>query len=779
MYKRQAFALFSPTYTLGDSVESIFVEVEMSLDATTRVGFDLLTVGNTADTVRFGGYVSGGAVQGAAVASSTGGGLQIGTFTGGQVAIRNTSRRQVALFSVYVARNSMNQLGYYFQYDTTVSLGSTILGWTTSMDSFLIDEGSFGGGSPSGGATTFLGLTGTPGSWGTAGQYLRINSARNALEWVNAPTGGSGDDAFDWATVGNTDRIPLSKVIAGSSTAGQFLRVNSSNDGLEYTAAPSGGPSTSTDVSVLDALSADPTIADHSLGDIANVNGVLRELVAGTVDPHVYRGTIAKRTGNFYGDDVVEWESVNPDNIRINLLKSVLGASPPASLFIEFNSQNRYFETKVDRASGSDATLTFAYHKASGSPGIEETTAGVPFSVAFYRDENKTMAFTIQGSTNRWEDENREGFLSQDGVDDRINTLIPVIRRVPTFTAGDANQVLTVNPDGMGLGFKNLVSTISDPINTRIDQVNTRLTQVEVFERASRTTTQVAKDVSVVISTLNSSVAITGAMIPADSSDAELEITIAAVGETTGTGSFKLSDLYGKTAIAGAGVTLNNTNALGIVNTPDNNQYWIARDADGNLFMSSDTGDTYTVNIDVYALRTGGSGASTYQGLSNTPSTIGDPGQLVVVDSGGTGLTFKDEQHPIGIRVFDASLSRLSLASTSTTNRPAAATFFTPAFDLDDNTRGEFHASLELTIVPTSDVNMGFTRGQANQTADDRRRALTSIVFASDVAEEGNFVRSATAALEGVVLFNQPVYSLNTVVGNYFVLLVHNLPDSM
>ena len=66
------------------------------------------------------------------------------------------------------------------------------------------------------GSSTFLGLTGTPGTWGNAGQYLRVNSGRTALEWVNAPTGGSGDDAFNWATEGNNDVIPLSKKVADS-----------------------------------------------------------------------------------------------------------------------------------------------------------------------------------------------------------------------------------------------------------------------------------------------------------------------------------------------------------------------------------------------------------------------------------------------------------------------------------------------------------------------------------------------------------------------------------
>ena len=42
----------------------------------------------------------------------------------------------------------------------------------------------------SGGSSTFSGLTDTPSSMGTAGQYA-VNSAGTALEYVAAPSGGS------------------------------------------------------------------------------------------------------------------------------------------------------------------------------------------------------------------------------------------------------------------------------------------------------------------------------------------------------------------------------------------------------------------------------------------------------------------------------------------------------------------------------------------------------------------------------------------------------------
>ena len=44
----------------------------------------------------------------------------------------------------------------------------------------------------SGGATAFTGLTDTPNALGTAGQFLRVNTAGTALEFTDAPTGGGG-----------------------------------------------------------------------------------------------------------------------------------------------------------------------------------------------------------------------------------------------------------------------------------------------------------------------------------------------------------------------------------------------------------------------------------------------------------------------------------------------------------------------------------------------------------------------------------------------------------
>ena len=92
---------------------------------------------------------------------------------------------------------------------------------------------AIGAGTGSGtGSTTFTGLTDTPASLGTAGQYIRVNTGATALEFVAAPTGGGG---------GATTFEALTDTPASLGSAGQYLRVNSAGTALEFVAAPTGG----------------------------------------------------------------------------------------------------------------------------------------------------------------------------------------------------------------------------------------------------------------------------------------------------------------------------------------------------------------------------------------------------------------------------------------------------------------------------------------------------------------------------------------------------------
>jgi hypothetical protein len=70
-----------------------------------------------------------------------------------------------------------------------LTAGSNItLTYNDAANTLTIASTASGGG----GSSTFTGLTDTPASLGTAGQYLAVNSGASALEFVAAPSGGSG-----------------------------------------------------------------------------------------------------------------------------------------------------------------------------------------------------------------------------------------------------------------------------------------------------------------------------------------------------------------------------------------------------------------------------------------------------------------------------------------------------------------------------------------------------------------------------------------------------------
>ena len=132
--------------------------------------------------------------------------------------------------------------------------------------------------------------------------------------------------------------------------------------------------------------------------------------------------------------------------------------------------------------------------------------------------------------------------------------------------------------------------------------------------------------------------------------------------------------------------------------------------------------------------------------------------------------------HPAGITLTEL-FPGLTLPTTLADRRssPDAPTYYSsPSLDLDDHQHGEFHCSLEIKIAPDSDVNMGFVQGKANQTAADRQRVLSAIVFASDLDEESDWGSASDMRTNGLTVFTQTVYSGSTIAGTYSLLLVHN-----
>lgn len=79
-----------------------------------------------------------------------------------------------------------------------------------------------------GGASTFLGLTDTPGAFTSAGQVPRINGANNALEFVSV------DTILGDATILVDTFLGLTDTPGAYAGANQIVKVNGTNNGLEF-----------------------------------------------------------------------------------------------------------------------------------------------------------------------------------------------------------------------------------------------------------------------------------------------------------------------------------------------------------------------------------------------------------------------------------------------------------------------------------------------------------------------------------------------------------------
>ena len=75
--------------------------------------------------------------------------------------------------------------------NNSVTIGKISATGTPSSSTYLRGDGSWSAVSSGGGSSTFIGLTDTPSSF-TANKWLKVNSAANALEFVDAPSSGGG-----------------------------------------------------------------------------------------------------------------------------------------------------------------------------------------------------------------------------------------------------------------------------------------------------------------------------------------------------------------------------------------------------------------------------------------------------------------------------------------------------------------------------------------------------------------------------------------------------------
>ena len=126
-------------------------------------------------------------------------------------------------------------------------------------------------------------------------------------------------------------------------------------------------------------------------------------------------------------------------------------------------------------------------------------------------------------------------------------------------------------------------------------------------------------------------------------------------------------------------------------------------------------------------------------------------------------------------RLNDATPGVTLTATNQDSVHAAAATLFAPSLDLDTHQHGELHLSLEVSVAPVSDVNMGFLEGGTNQTADDRARALSNVIFASDIAGQ-TAIQTGAIGTEpnGVSAFRIGLWSASTILGYYEIYITRD-----
>ena len=150
----------------------------------------------------------------------------------------------------------------------------------------------------------------------------------------------------------------------------------------------------------LDPLAALPAAAGIAVGSIANLGGVLWELVDDTEDANLVSGEAAARTGNRVGTDTINWAVDAVPTWYIP--KTSLPAPVPSSTAIRFRDARGFvFEDEGRRLSGSDTAAAYAYRGVNLAC---DTPAGTGFSVRFYRwvSSDFGTAIAVHGA-DRWE----------------------------------------------------------------------------------------------------------------------------------------------------------------------------------------------------------------------------------------------------------------------------------------------------------------------------------------------------------------------------------------
>lgn len=244
-------------------------------------------------------------------------------------------------------------------------------------------------------------------------------------------------------------------------------------------------------------------------------------------------------------------------------------------------------------------------------------------------------------------------------------------------------------------------------INAVINANSTVLGLAE-FEAHLRDVTALATGVSVTYSVRNVAVAVPGPVALPEAADGrQISISVAASGEPTGARTVDLADILALPPVEAA-ETMNSGNSITFSNPPDNNRYYLGRNAAGDFMFGSDTADTYTLTL-------------TDDRINVTP---------YVTFPSGTGGVSAEEATTIAHAAVTAGVSAWALA---------ANTDPIPANKLTNAPSGGARATSELIALAAAPATAGKAVGAIDNVGGD----LLELV---DDEADANVLRGTAAA---------------------------------
>ena len=400
--------------------------------------------------------------------------------------------------------------------------------------------------------------------------------------------------------------------------------------------------------------------------------------------------------------------------------------------------------------------------------------------------------------------------LTQDEVDARVNAIldaaIPPGRRIPAFAQGDAGQVVQVNAAGDGLEINplnagggltqaqvdarieswaqagntddipfpkiddSLFGTISVKVDTDqqasiVTNANAALARIQAIGAAFSITSTEAADADSMIE-VDWDASFVGSVLPASMS---LQLW------TSGLSTNRMVDSL-DIDLSGAGLNKQGSHAFAIDSSVTS--YIFELYAAGG---DSQSNGTFTIENIQVRRSDGNAGHNIRQLAMEIVSEWARRGNAALIPKAklpaDTAYQADIPHIPATAyqRLNDAAPGVTLTATNQDSVHAAAATLFSPSLDLDTHQHGELHLSLEVSVAPVSDVNMGFAEGGTNQTADDRARALSNVIFASDIAGQ-TAIQTGAIGTEpnGVSAFRIGLWSASTILGYYEIYITRD-----